>query len=236
MYDLIIDTEATNKDGKPSADVNPYNMWVYDIGGVIRNTKTNEIVDSFSFVISETYYNEYLMKSAYYASKLPQYEKGIRRGEWITVPFLYAYKYINKLIKHYNIKTVWAYNARFDIATLNTTIRDFSNGYASNFFWNGVKIKDIWNRVTNITGTNKYVSWCIDNNYVSDKGNPSTSAETVYRYLTDNHDFIESHTAESDARIEAFILICAQKNRKKSNVKCKFGNGWQPASEIAKSL
>jgi hypothetical protein len=237
MYDLIIDTETTDIAKRMSAQPNPSSMLIYDFGGVVRNTKTGEIVDSFSFIISETFYNINLMNTAYYAKKLPQYHKGVQHGEWTSVSFAYAYHYVHGLIEKYNIKTVWAYNASFDVDTLNATIRIYSNGFISQFFNDNIKFKDIWNRVTNITGTKKYVSWCIDNGYLSAKGNPKTSAEIVYRYLVDNHDFIEDHTAESDARIEAFILTCAQKNKKKSRVRDGLrANGWREASKIAKSL
>ena len=36
---------------------------------------------------------------------------------------------------------------------------------------------------------------------------PKYGAETVYRYLTQNPDFVEAHTALEDSKIESVILL-----------------------------
>ena len=233
MYDLIIDTE-TAPTRKVPMQLMAANSLVYDMGGVVRDTKTGEIVHSFSFVIADTFYNTSMMQSAYYADKLPQYHEGVAKGLWLSVPFKYVYEYVNNIIAEYGIKTVWAYNAQFDITTLNNTIHYYSNGWIKSFFAANIEIKDIWARCSNITGTKKYVSYCIDNGYLTDKGNPKTSAEIVYRYLTQNDDFIEAHTALNDAEIEAFILTKAQKNKKKAQK--GIGQGYRAAAKIAKQM
>lgn len=233
MYDLVIDTE-TAPTRKVPMQLMAANSLVYDMGGVVRDTKTGEIVHSFSFVIADTFYNTSMMQSAYYADKLPQYHEGVAKGLWLSVPFKYVYEYVNNIIAEYGIKTVWAYNAQFDITTLNNTIHYYSNGWIKNFFAANIEIKDIWARCSNITGTKKYVSYCIDNGYLTDKGNPKTSAEIVYRYLTQNDDFIEAHTALNDAEIEAFILTKAQKNKKKAQK--GIGQGYRAAAKIAKQM
>lgn len=232
MFDLIIDTETapTHKSKRPDGSLS----LVYDMGGVVRNTKTGEIVHSFSFVIADTFYNNRMMQSAYYAHKLPQYHAGIASNDWLTVSFKYAYDYINSLISSYGIRTVWAYNAKFDIATLDNSIYFYSNGWIDKFFPATVTLKDIWARCSNITGSEKFVQYCFDNGYLSEKGNPQTKAEIVYRFLTQNDDFIEAHTARSDAEIEAYILTCAQHNKKKA--RRGIGDGWRAASATAKAM
>lgn len=233
MFDLVIDTETA-----PMRKVPMYlmaaNSLVYDLGGVVRDTKTGEIVHSFSFIIADTFYNNNMMQSAYYAEKLPQYHEGVARGMWTSVSFKYAYEYIYNIIAQYGIKTVWAYNAQFDVTTLNTTIKHYSNEWITEFFPASITIKDIWARCSNITGTKKYVSYCIDNGFLTEKGNPKTSAEVVYRYLTQNDDFIEAHTALNDAQIEAFILTKAQKNKKKAQK--GIGGGYKMAAEVCKQM
>ena len=233
MFDLIIDTE-TAPTRKVPVQLLAANSLVYDMGGVVRDTKTGEIVHSFSFIIADTFYNTSMMQSAYYASKLPQYHEGVTKGLWLSVPFKYVYEYVNNIIAEYGIKTIWAYNAQFDITTLNNTIYYYSDGWIKNFFAANVEIKDIWARCSNITGTKKYVSYCLDNGYLTDNGNPKTSAEIVYRYLTQNDDFIEAHTALSDAEIEAFILTKAQKNKKKAQK--GLGQGYRAAAKMAKQM
>ena len=43
--------------------------------------------------------------------------------------------------------------------------------------------------------------------FVSDAGNIQTSAEVAYRFLTNDPDFVESHTGLEDVEIETAILM-----------------------------
>jgi hypothetical protein len=57
----------------------------------------------------------------------------------------------------------------------------------------------------------------VANGFVSDKGNISTSAETVYRFLTNNLDFQEEHKGLEDVLIETAIFAkCVAKKKKMS--------------------
>ena len=75
---------------------------------------------------------------------------------------------------------------------------------------------DIWALACDrLLNTNKYRKYCCDNNFFTDsKKFFKTSAEVSYRYLKKDNDFIESHTALSDAEIETFILAKALKRGK----------------------
>ena len=75
---------------------------------------------------------------------------------------------------------------------------------------------DIWALACDrLLNTNKYRKYCCDNNLFTDsKKFFKTSAEVSYRYLMKDNDFIESHTALSDAEIETFILAKALKRGK----------------------
>lgn len=75
---------------------------------------------------------------------------------------------------------------------------------------------DIWALACDrLLNTNKYRKYCCDNNFFTDsKKFFKTSAEVSYRYLIKDNEFIESHTALSDAEIETFILAKALKRGK----------------------
>lgn len=71
-YYLTLDTETANTLDDPL---------VYDIGGAIHDKQGN-VIETFSFVIYETYVAcKDLMQTAYYACKLPQYEEQLKSGE-----------------------------------------------------------------------------------------------------------------------------------------------------------
>lgn len=69
---LTIDTETANSLEDPI---------VYDIGGAIHDKQGN-VYETFSFVIYETFVLcADLMKTAYYAEKIPMYEEQLKNGK-----------------------------------------------------------------------------------------------------------------------------------------------------------
>lgn len=230
---LILDTETAPVVKRSENDVRPEDMRVYDLGYIVAD-KTGMIYEEQSIVVTDTFYNDKLMNSAYYAEKLPQYHAGIG-SLWKPMSFLSAYKQLKGTIREYGIKDIWAYNVNFDRRSLNATIDDYSNGFQPWFFPYGVNFRDIWDLAGHtICNTQKYVLWCIENGFVSEKGNPQTSAEVVFRYLSDDKEFIEEHTALSDCRIELSIFLRAMARHPKRPKSC--GQGWRPPSKIAKAI
>ena len=75
---------------------------------------------------------------------------------------------------------------------------------------------DIWGlSCIHILDNDNYRQQCIDNNWLTASGKYyKTSAETTYRFLTDNTDFIESHTAIDDVDIESEIFLNILKKTK----------------------
>ena len=67
---------------------------------------------------------------------------------------------------------------------------------------------DLWGLAVNhLLNNASYKKECLAHELLTASGTFfKSSAETTYRYLCDKYDFIESHTALSDAEIETFIL------------------------------
>jgi hypothetical protein len=81
---------------------------------------------------------------------------------------------------------------------------------------NNYPIADLWgvacDRLINI---DKYRDYCLENKLLTASATYfKTSAETSFQYLMKNYDFVEEHTALSDAEIEAQILAKALKKGK----------------------
>lgn len=75
-----------------------------------------------------------------------------------------------------------------------------------------IEVKDIRGFVHHFIIDDNFKTFCEKNGYFTESGNYSTTAECIYRYLANNTDFIEEHTALSDSQIEADILYyCLQK-------------------------
>lgn len=203
-YYLVLDVETAN-----SLD----DALVYDIGCAIVD-KYGRTYATFSAIVREVFCDEReLMKSAYYASKIPEYIDSIARGERRIMRFHEIRTHILFLMRKWNVKAVCAYNASFDINALNTTERWLSKSKYRFFFPYDTEIMCIWNMACQtICQRPTYKNFCEQHNLTSNrKGEPdaknySTSAETVYKYLTLNPDYTEEHKGLDDVIIEAYIM------------------------------
>lgn len=110
-----------------------------------------------------------------------------------------------KDLKDYNIDTIYTFT-NFDKARLSTLF-DIS-----------VKFIDIRPMILNVL-PDRYIKFCFKNNFLTDKGNIRTNAETIYRYLTKNPSFKEEHIGLPDALIEFEMLMKVFKWKKKSGTK-----------------
>lgn len=235
---VVIDTETAPTVKHKDDNAHPETSLVYDFGYVICDGDTGTHLLTRSFVIAETFNNEQYMNSAYYADKLPQYHEGIGfddNAQWRMVSFIEAWQQFKRDCMEYNVRDIWAWNIRFDEIALNNTIKTYSNGYVKWFKPYKMRYRDAWDYVVSkCATTKKFVKWCIAHNRVSAKGNPSTGAETVYQYLMQEDDFIESHTALDDAIIEAAMLHIAKSKHCKARM--SKGQGWRDVAKLAKQL
>ena len=206
---LVIDTETCNSIEQPL---------VYDIGYAICD-RFGDIVVERSFVVAETFIGlKDTMESAYYAEKIPQYWEDIKQGKRVVKSIFNIRKQIKEDMRAYKINKVLAYNINFDKRALNNTIRYCLKSRLRWFFPFGVEYICIWNMACQvICSQKKYYNFCVANGYVSGKGNISTSAETVYRFLTNNIDFKEEHKGLEDVLIETAIFAkCIAKKKRMS--------------------
>lgn len=120
-------------------------------------------------------------------------------------------KKLLKDIKRNKVKKIYAYNVAFDKASLkNLFTEDFEE------LSNKIEFIDIIPLIlrTKLL-TKKYCKFCIENGYITEKGNIQTKAEIVYKYLFNDLDFIEEHTGLEDVKIEYQILLKAFGTHKK---------------------
>lgn len=230
----VLDCETAPTVNHKDNKAHPETSLVYDFGYTIRDND-NHVIRERSFVVTDTFYQVGIMKGAYYADKIPTYLEGIKTGEWIEASFCEVWRTFKADCKECNVKSAWAYNCRFDEIALNNTLRTYSNGFATWFMPFKLRLKDVWDYASNITSSKRYLKYCVANGAFTPSGNPSTSAESVYRFINNEHDFTEDHTALSDARIEAAILLAAKAKHKKTRHSSR-GQGWRDASKAFKAL
>lgn len=216
-YLMGIDTETCNGleiDGK----IDLSQSIVYDIGWVVTDKK-GRIYEKRSFLIYEVFVAmRDVMKSAYYAEKIPMYWEQVKSGQRKLVRFSTMYNQFWEDVKNYNIKVAFAHNAMFDYRALNNTIRWITKSKSRYFFPRKIEMWDTLKMARQTIGKQKsYRKYCEINNFVTKHRvpQPRLTAEILYRYITGDVTFEESHTGLEDVLIETKILVHCFRQHKK---------------------
>lgn len=206
MY-LVIDTETANSIEQPLP---------YDIGYAVCD-RFGHIVLERSFVVAEIFLDhKEMMKSAYFAEKIPYYWEDIKNGTREIKSIFNIRKQIKEDMKKYRIKKVGAYNMAFDKRALNNVIRYCSKSLIRWFFPFGTEFFCIWSMACQVLlNSTSYIKFALQNGLESEAGNIQTSAEACYKFLTNSVDFTEEHTGLEDVRIEIDIMAKCFSTHKK---------------------
>lgn len=207
---IVLDTETTNSLDDPI---------VYDVGFAVVD-ENGKIFEKHSYVVADVFLDCDLMSYAYFAEKIPQYWEDIKSGRRKLRRFSTIYFILRDVCEQYGVKKIFAHNARFDYLSLTTTQR-YLTGSKYRFFlpW-GVEVCDTLKMSREVLKNNAdYRSFCEKNGFVFGNNQLRFTAEVIYRFLTGNVDFEESHTGLEDVLIEKEILhYCLNVN---PNVKMK---------------
>ena len=216
-YLMGLDTETCNGleiDGK----VDLSQSIVYDIGWVITD-KRGRIYKERSFIIYEVFVAmKDVMQSAYYSEKIPMYWEQIKSGQRKLVRFQTMYDMYWNDVKEFGVKNSFAHNARFDLTALNNTIRWVTKSKKRWFFPYSMEIWDTLKMARQTIGQQKsYRKFCEMNGFMTKHRvpRPRLTAEVLYRYITGDVTFEESHTGLEDVLIETKIMVHCFRQHKK---------------------
>ena len=202
MYKMVFDTETTDL-AKP---------FCYDVGYLIFDTETFEVVTAKRFIVEQVWHNLPLFESAYYKEKRPEYVKLMRARKATMDKWGYIMREIARDLRQYEVTDAYAYNSDFDdkVFTFNC------DWYKCNNPLENIAIHDIWGYASEfITGTEEYKTFCEENEFFTDNNNYKTNAETVYRYIQKNTEMEEKHMGLDDCFWEAVILkVCVMNGAK----------------------
>lgn len=215
-YVLVLDTETANTLTTAEGNLDTSSTLVYDCGWSVVDTHGGIYVER-SYVNKDIFCDEKeLMASAYYAKKIPQYCAEIQAGMRTMANTYEIRQQMLRDMDTYNITEVVAHNARFDVNSLNSTLRwDTKSRFRYWFpygtiFWDTMKMaRDVIHKMPT------YRKFCEKYDFLTKNGRLSTTAENLYRFITDNPDFVESHTGLEDVQIEREIFLYCRKQHKK---------------------
>ena len=216
-YYIVLDTETCPLD-KDFAGVSPYNMFVYDIGWAVVD-KRGTVYETKSYVVKDIFNGEKdLMQSAYYANKIPKYIEDIKNGTRVVATWYDIRNDLTQTMKAYNTNIVCAHNARFDDGATKNTQRWLTKSKYRFFLPYGTIVWDTMKMALDVVAkTPTYINFCKENGYMTKHKTPrpQVKAEVLYRYMTGDNEFIESHTGLEDVLIEKEILAyCFRKHKK----------------------
>lgn len=214
-YMIVLDTETCPMD-RELQKVTPSNMLVYDVGWAVVDKRGN-VYEQRSFVNTDVFMDEAeMMKSAYYADKLPSYWEEMRTGERVATSLYRIRQHLINDIEKYNIKEIYAHNMFFDLSSLNNTQRWETKSKYRYFFPYGLKICDTLRMSRDVVGKMpSYRRFCEANGYLTARGQLRFTAEILYRFITKDNEFTEQHKGIDDVMIEKEILAYCYKQHKK---------------------
>lgn len=177
---------------------------IYHLAGIIHDRK-GKILAVFNYLISEHY--EEINKDEYAKKNFHKYLEMINDGIITMIATeKEAVKAVNELCNFYNVKYMMAYNSSFD----------FCKTMCKEFIIEREFIDIYLMALQTITHIKRYAKFCRTYNLIAKSGKSvSTSAESVYAYITNNAEYSEEHTAMEDSKIEMEIFLACLKCHKK---------------------
>lgn len=169
------------------------------------------------------------VEEPFFKEKIANYWIMVSKGLIKPVSFRVARRHFNSVLSKYisqNYEIVLcAYNAAFDVGVLGNTTKamlginpDTDTPYK--FLTNKVKLFDVMHGWA-ATCPKEYGKFAPFNTAKPGRkptGNISTTAENVYRYESDNPNFVERHVAFEDTKIEKDIMLRILSRKRKMHV------------------
>lgn len=187
------------------------NRLIYDLGLAIHD-KMGNIIEKHSFVCYDIYtlYKNKIDTERVqygYVRNLAEYEKRLANGEAKMVKFSTILKVMDKLIKKYNVKSICAYNGKFDKSAIENTAEFLFGAPVSVDF--GIDWYDTWVMARNVLcSQSMYNVFCDTYDFKTKHKTPrnQTKAEVVYAYINGEPLYKENHIGLDDVEIEVEIF------------------------------
>lgn len=194
MNIIVFDTETTSIE-KP---------FCYNVGYAVHNVDTATTLVKREFVCEQVWHNPMLFTTAYYSNKREIYVKRMRARKIKLEKFGFVCQQMIRDIEFFKIEYAYAYNSEFDEKVFNFNC----DWFKCNNPFDNLTILDIRGNVhSKIAFTDEFKAFCEENNRFTEKGNYSTTAETLFQFIAKDTAFEEEHTALADSEIELEILI-----------------------------
>ena len=200
MNCLVFDTETVGVITQDLLNVG------YKIINVNPATGEYETLVKRDYLVADLYNNVPLMMNDMFvgAEKYGKYTALLERKQIIKHSIQKIFSILENDIARYKPMFGYAYNCGFDTDKFEKTADKFKIVNPIS----GLIVHDIWAFAVNyICRTQEYIEWAKANEIFTESGcYIKTSVESVVKFLTNNLDFVEEHTALDDCGWETEIL------------------------------
>lgn len=198
---LLVDVETSN-----------YKRIVVEFSYLVINKMFGK-AQEHCYIIKEVWENEEYRNGIFAKEKIAHWQDMLESGKAKLISIYKLYDLLNKTIKEKNITVFSAYNVAFDFDAIHKTYHRYGIDKRADYESTNELLKldkfCLWNYAKKIFLTKDYVKWAKANNIVTEKKNTQSGAEAVYRYLTENTCFAETHYGIEDLQIEYSIFLAS---------------------------
>lgn len=199
MRVMIFDTETIGKVTQSLLNVG------YRIVDINVATGEEKVLCERDYLNKDLYNNHMLMINDDFVglAKYAQYKQLVEQQLISKHSIYHIMNSVQRDIEKYKVKSAYAYNCAFDMDKFAKTSAELGIDNPLN----SVSVFDIWGYATKYIMDNDFIEWAKDNKIFTASGSYiSSTVETIIRYLSQNMEFNEDHTALSDSRWETEIL------------------------------
>ena len=193
MNILVFDTETVDVE----------HAFCYNVGYTIVNIETREKLLKRDYVIEQVWENKMLFSTSYYAEKKQLYINALRGRKASIKHWGHTMQRMIKDIQEFNVEFAYAFNSPFDVRVFDFNSEWFKSSNALDY----VQTIDIRGLINQLLFSDEYKAFCEENGFYTESGNYSGNAETLTKFIRQDIDFVEDHTALSDSLIEADIIL-----------------------------
>ena len=219
IYGICIDTETTNGIVDADGKLDLSNSLFFDVGFQVIDSHGRTYGKTYSFINSDIFVDEpELMQEAFFADKIPQYKADLQNGTRTLATTTEIQKILCEVIAEYGCQFIVAHNAYFDYRALNNALRWVTKSKQRYFVPKSVEWWDTLKMARSVMSKMPtYKAFCQKHGYTTKNGQLRFTAEICYRFISNNLDFVESHTGLEDVKIETEILRYCHRQHKPMN-------------------
>lgn len=183
---------------------------IMELSCLVVNNKLG-ISETHCFIIQQAWENNEYRQGKYAKGKLDKWQQMLDNGTAELISIYHLYNKLNKIIRDKKIKLFSAYNVNFDFKAIENTYHRYGIDKKPDYKETNLILQldkfCLWEYARKHYCTKDYIKWAKQHNKFTPTFKIKSSAETLYQYITEQQNFVETHIGIEDLQIEYTILV-----------------------------